>query len=165
MFGFHGSQITRFARQLAHLKAALPGSLITSQALVNTFTGFEGHELVLKQRQKDIDGRKFGWVPTSQALRTPCSSKRSQSPRKAQLYYILPLKPTLIHLSRNTMEMNSQAPRAGCAKDKFILPSLLKCDQYCAFSVHPTQQPIPGGCQAHRHTTTKHPSENQSQQG
>ena len=29
---------------------------------VNTYIGFEEHELVLKQKQIDSDGNKFGWI-------------------------------------------------------------------------------------------------------
>ena len=29
---------------------------------VNTFIGFQGHDLVLKQKQKNQNGEKFGWV-------------------------------------------------------------------------------------------------------
>ena len=29
---------------------------------VNTYIGFQGHELVLKQKQKNLSGERFGWV-------------------------------------------------------------------------------------------------------
>ena len=48
---------------------------------VNTFIGFEEHELVLKQKQKDLDGKRFNWVIFDKW--SPKVSDPSPSVRKA----------------------------------------------------------------------------------
>ena len=46
-------QYRKFREKAKNLRTALN---------VNTYIGFEGHELVLKQKQKDTATQKFGWV-------------------------------------------------------------------------------------------------------